>query len=170
MCLHDSPKQSADHLFAGEASLRKFRHEFVVKAGIDSVWDFFTDPTHFETISPSNLKERLIKSSNPKLVEGTEVWISTSLFMKRRWHAVITKSVPYEYVDSIAGSVFKSWSHIHKFIPTGDGATRVIDEIIFECRYGLMGRIIEVAIASKLPGIFHFRETKTKEILEKLPS
>jgi ligand-binding SRPBCC domain-containing protein len=147
--------------------LAKFRHEFVARAGIDLVWDFFTDPTHFETISPVDLNERLIRTSNPKLVQGTEVWISTSLFMARVWHATITKSTPYEYVDSVKGSFFKCWTHTHRFVPIENGATRVIDEIIFECRYGPIGKIFEAVIASKLPDIFRFREAKTKEILEK---
>lgn len=146
--------------------MKTYRHEFAVNSEIERVWDFFTDIKHFEMISPKNLNEVLLKASNTRLTEGTNVWLSTDLFVKRTWHSKIIKSEPYEYVDEIREGLFKRWTHTHRFTRITDSQTSVMDEIAFELPYGLIGRILELIILNKLESIFKQREIKAREVLE----
>ena len=147
--------------------MQTFRHEFIVQCEIEAVWDFFTDPQHFEMISPENLKETLIECSTPKLGLGTDVWISTSLFFKRIWHSRIIKFEQYEYVDEVHSGLMKKWIHRHEFIRSGNGQTLAIDEIMFELGYGIIGIVGERLVMAKLGPIFQHRERRAKEILDK---
>ncbi len=146
--------------------MKTFRHEYIVNAGVQRVWEFFTDPNHFEVISPRNLNEILVKSSSSRLLPGTELWITTSLFIGRTWQATITRLEPYEYVDSVHDDLFKIWLHTHKFLPIDRESTAVMDEFAFECRYSIIGKILELLIMSRLGPIFMHREQRTKEIIE----
>ncbi len=146
--------------------MKTYRHEFVLNAEIDRVWEFFTDPRHFELITPNNLKETLVSTTNPRLVAGTELRISTNLFLRRTWTSRITTLTPYTYVDEVRDGIFASWTHSHMFKIVDPHATLVTDEIVFECRYGPVGKILEHFIFKKLQFIFEQREEKTKLILE----
>ena len=146
--------------------MKIFKHDSTVVCDIDSVWDFFTDSNHFEKISPRNLSELLLKATNQKLSLGTEVWISTSLFVTREWHSKIIKFEPYEHVDKMQGGIFTSWTHTHKFTSINNTQTKISDEIVFQMPFGIVGRIIEMILLRKLRTFFEYRTIKTKQILE----
>ena len=147
--------------------MKVFSHEFTVECEIGKVWNFFVDPTHFEATSPQNLNEKLVSSTSSRLVEGTEVCISTNLFLKRTWHPRITKSEePREYIDEVNDRPLKKWIHKHNFMQLEKSRTSVIDEITFEIGYGLVGRIIGFIVLAKLRQIFQYRERRTRQILQ----
>jgi len=145
-----------------------FRHEFVVDCEVEKVWNFFTDPKHFEAISPVDLNERLVRASNNTLVLGTDIWISTDLFFRRTWHARVVKlEEPYEYDDEVYDRLLKNWIHRHSFVKIGaKKKTSVIDEITFKFGYGQFGRIVKRIVFTALEPIFPHRASKTKEILQ----
>jgi ligand-binding SRPBCC domain-containing protein len=134
---------------------------------IEKAWNFFMNPNHFEAISPRNFGETLVSASNVRLDAGTELRITTSLILKKTWHSIITKSEPYEFVDEVSDGFFKKWVHSHKLSQVEDEKTAVVDEITFECRYGLVGRLFEGILLPKLDPIFRYREARTREILER---
>jgi ligand-binding SRPBCC domain-containing protein len=141
--------------------LKKFSHSFVVPADLDKVWDFYTDLRHLEVITPPDIRLKVVKSSTDrKLQEGTEVWIEGNLVLKSAWHSKITEMKPYVYVDEMLDGLFKVWKHLHKF-KSIQGGTEVVDEIEFELRYGLVGRILEGYACRQLEKIFAHRKTAT---------
>jgi len=131
------------------------------------VWNFYTDPRHFENISPVALNERLVRVSNNTLAQSTEIWISTNLFFRRTWHARIIKfEEPYEYVDKVRDRFLKKWIHRHNFANIEDKKkTAVSDEITFEIGYGPIGWIAERFVLTKLESIFRYRASRTKDLL-----
>ena len=146
--------------------MKIFKHDVVVECDIDSVWDFFTDSNHFEKISPNNLNERLLRTTNQKLSLGVEVWISTSLFVTRNWHSKIIRFEPYEYSDRMQGGLFTTWTHTHKFISINNRQTKISDEIAFQMPFGIVGKMVEMILLWKLRAVFECRAIKTKQILE----
>lgn len=152
---------------ACEIILKQFRQAFTVRAGVEKVWDFLMDPAHFEAISPKDLNETLIKATNSRLTAGTEVWLSTDIMVRRTWHASIIKSEPYELVDAISGDrLLKHWTHVHRLESVDGTTTMVVDEIKFECRYGVIGRILEAIIMSRLGPIFSHRKERMRELFD----
>lgn len=145
--------------------MKKFLHSFVVNADIDRVWDFYTDIGHLEVITPPHVRLRLVKSSTgSRLREGTEVWLEGNLMVKSTWHSKITELRPYVYVDEMLEGRFKVWKHTHAF-ERADGGTKVIDEIDFELRYGIIGRMLEGYAYKQLERIFAHRKEATIKAL-----
>ena len=87
--------------------MKIFRHEFVVDCPVEKAWDFFTDTNHIDSIGPSDFKEKLVTASSNRLIAGTDVWISTNLFVRKIWHSMVVWSEPYEYVDEVKEAFLK---------------------------------------------------------------
>jgi len=146
--------------------VRKFRHSFTVKAAINRIWDFYTDIGHLEVITPPDMRLRLVKSTHQRLVQGSEVWLTGVLLTRSNWHSRITLLAPYEYVDEMLTGRFQVWKHVHGFNKIDDNTTEVIDEIDFQLRYGLLGRLFEGYVYSQLEKIFDHRKKATIKALE----
>jgi ligand-binding SRPBCC domain-containing protein len=147
--------------------VRRFRHTFRVNAGIDKVWDFYTDIGHLQVISPPHMQLTLVKTTHQKLVQDSEVWLTGILLTRSNWHSKITSlAPPYQYVDEMLAGRFHVWKHVHSFRRIDDNATEVIDEIDFELHYGLLGRIFEGYVHSQLEKIFKYRKQATIKALE----
>jgi ligand-binding SRPBCC domain-containing protein len=146
--------------------VRSFRHSFTVKADINKVWEFYTDIGHLQVISPPHMQLQLVKSTHQKLVQGSEVWLTGILLTRSTWHSKITVLAPYEYVDEMLTGRFQVWKHLHGFHKIDDNTTEVIDEIDFQLHYGLLGRMFEGYVYSKLEKIFAHRKQATIKALE----
>jgi ligand-binding SRPBCC domain-containing protein len=133
----------------------------VVPADIDKVWGFYADIGHLEVITPPHMRLKVIKSSTgSKLQQGTEVWLEGHLVVKSAWHSMITEMKPYVYVDEMLEGRFKTWKHTHAFRQV-EGGTEVVDEIEFELRYGMLGRMLEGYAHKQLEKIFAHRKEAT---------
>jgi ligand-binding SRPBCC domain-containing protein len=137
-----------------------------VKADINKVWEFYTDIGHLQVISPPRMRLRLVKSTHQKLEQGSEVWLTGILLTRSSWHSKITLLAPYEYVDEMLSGRFRVWKHVHGFRKIDDNTTEVIDEIKFQLHYGLLGRMFEGYVYSKLEKIFAHRKQATIGALE----
>ncbi len=146
--------------------MRRFRHTFTVNAGIDKVWDFYTDIGHLHVISPPHMQLRLVKTTHQKLVQDSEVWLTGILLTRSNWHSKITSLAPYQYIDEMLTGRFRVWKHVHGFRRVDDNTTEVIDEIDFQLHYGLLGRIFEGYVYSQLEKIFEYRKQATIKTLE----
>lgn len=145
--------------------MRKFRHAFSVNADINKVWEFYTDISHLQVISPPHMRLQVVKSTHQKLVQGSEVWLTGILLTRSNWHSRITSFAPYEYVDEMLTGRFKVWKHVHGFRKSGDG-TEVIDDIDFQLHYGFLGMMFEGYVNSQLEKIFAHRKETTVKVLE----
>lgn len=163
-----SPPLISKHLKLPERlfpMLTKFSHTFMVPADIDRVWDFYTDIGHLQVITPQQIRLKIVKSSTGnKLQEGTEVWIEGNLVVKSTWHSKITEMKPYIYTDEMLEGRFKTWKHIHAFEKV-EGGTKVLDEIEFDLRYGLFGKMFEGYAHKQLEKIFAHRKSATVDAL-----
>jgi ligand-binding SRPBCC domain-containing protein len=146
--------------------VRSFHHSFTVKADINKVWEFYIDIGHLQIISPPRMQLQLVKSTHQKLVQGSEVWLTGILLTRSNWHSKITALAPYEYVDEMLTGRFRVWKHVHGFRKIDDNTTEVIDEIDFQLHYGLIGRMFEGYVYSKLEKIFAHRKQATIKALE----
>lgn len=141
--------------------MKKFSYSFVVPADIDRVWDFYTDIGHLKVITPPEMRLSVVRTtSGTRLQEGMEVWLEGKLGIKSTWHSKITEMKPYVYVDEMLEGRFRIWKHTHAFERV-DGGTRVVDEIEFELRYGLLGRMLDGYAYRQLERIFAHRKVAT---------
>jgi ligand-binding SRPBCC domain-containing protein len=136
-----------------------------VNANIDRVWEFYTDISHLQVISPPHMQLRLVKSTHQKLVQGSEVWLKGILLTTSNWHSRVTSLGPYEYVDEMLTGRFRVWKHLHSFSKIDENTSKVTDEINFELHYGLLGRMFEGYVYSQLEKIFAHRKQATIKAL-----
>jgi ligand-binding SRPBCC domain-containing protein len=146
--------------------VRNFHHTFTVNADIERVWDFYTNIDHLKFVSPPHMQIRVVKSTDQKLVKGSEVWLTGILLTRSNWHSKITSLAPHEYVDEMLTGWFKVWKHVHGFRKISDTETEVIDVIDFELHYGRLGRLFEGYVYSKLEKIFVHRKQATIRVFE----
>jgi ligand-binding SRPBCC domain-containing protein len=125
------------------------------------------NPKHIEIVSPREFNEVLIRCSTPRLSLNTDLEVSTGLFLKKRWHSKITRFEEFhEFMDEVQQSRLLKWAHLHRFIKVGVHDTRVIDEVMFEFGFGVIGRVIERFLLPRIISVFSYREQKIKKSLE----
>ena len=138
--------------------MKHFKQEFIISVPLEKVWEFYTDISHIETISPRYIDEKVVETTSQKIVKGTQILIQMNIFTKKIWHASIVHSGPHTYTDEFQDSMFKTWSHKHSFEKTDQNKTKVIDEINFEMPYGVLGRLMEIIILRKIKEFFKHRK------------
>ena len=126
---------------------------------VDKAWDFYTDLSHLQVITPKNLDLRIIKSSSKKITLGQTASFSSKVIIR------ITFCEPYKYVDEMSNALFKRWRHTHTFHKIDDNQTRITDEIEFELQFGFAGRMFEWYAVAKLKKIFRHRQMATIQAL-----
>ena len=146
--------------------MSKFNHSFVVDASIDKTWDFYTDLHHLQVITPKRLNLKIIETSSYKIIQGQTASFSSRLLTRITWNTRITDCKPYKYVDEMSNhALFKRWRHTHVFHKINENQTRVVDEIEFELRYGVIGKMFEWYALDKLKKIFVHRQQETIKAL-----
>jgi len=176
MAMHVSSPPSWQHLNLQRLPkllrMRLFRHSFLVQAGIDRVWQFYTDIDNLYVITPPGVRlrvERTAPAGSKKIEQGSEACISGNIISplaRSGWHSRITHLSKYVYVDEMldGGGLFKRWRHTHTFreAPGQRGTgTEIIDEIEFELPYGPLGKMFEDYAARRLEKIFAHRQEAT---------
>ncbi|HEY7226818.1 MAG TPA: hypothetical protein VH481_01690 [Nitrososphaeraceae archaeon] len=155
--------------------MKCFCYEFDVNSNIDKVWEFYTDVRHLEVVSPSDIKLKIIKTSDNILKKGTVACFSGKIIISAQWCSKITFFEKYGYIDEMIPKEnfrppFQIWKHEHTFEEIAQSRTRVIDKIEFKLPFGSMGRIFEFYVGFKLQKIFDHRKRATLKFLEKSES
>jgi ligand-binding SRPBCC domain-containing protein len=146
--------------------LRVFQNNFVVEASRERVWKFYTNIRHLELITPPEMKLRILSTSDEVIKEGSETWLSAKIIINTKWHSRIKVLEPYRYVDEMVGLKdkkvsFDYWNHEHIF--EGDNArTTIIDKIMFQLPFGLLGKCFDRIASAKLQRVFKYREVATE--------
>jgi ligand-binding SRPBCC domain-containing protein len=150
--------------------MKSFTHSFGVKASLEKVWEFYTNIRHLEIVTPPGMRLEILSTTDERISEGSETWLSSKILLKTIWHSRIVSLKPYRYVDEMIISdmkkpLFKYWSHEHIF-QGDDKHTIVIDNIILQLPFGVCGRLFESFASARLKKIFQYREAATRRYLE----
>jgi ligand-binding SRPBCC domain-containing protein len=151
--------------------MKNFYHEFEVNSNIDKVWEFYTDISHLEVVSPKDIKLNIMQSTDKIFKKGTIACFSGKIVISAKWCSKITFIEKYEYVDEMIPiqnkkPPFQIWKHEHTFKKIEDCKTKVIDKIEFGLPYGFLGKILEFYIGFILDKIFKYRKQATRKFFE----
>jgi uncharacterized protein len=147
-----------------------FERSFDLKASLDEVWNFHSDPVALTRITPKPIVIQVTACDYP-----VEIGSRVNLLLKVgpigvRWNSIITHHRPMEsFTDTqVAGQgPFKRWKHTHQFslVP---GGTRVTDSVEYEMPFGILGRIANATGARlMIAAMFSARERATRASLER---
>ena len=150
-----------------------------VAAPLDTVWDFHSNVSGLEALTPAwmNLRVESVEGPDgdpdPDVLEaGSEIRLSVRPFdvgPRQRWTTVILERTADDerafFRDEMRDGPFAQWDHTHRFLADGE-ETIVEDEIGYELPGGSVGRTASSLAVVGFEPMFRARHRKTKELLE----
>ena len=142
--------------------------ETQINAPAETCFDLIRDPRiHTEATAETD------KTPAPA---GAAAWIGlgqtvtfegSHLGMRQRLaFKVVEFDWPHSFVDEMTEGNFKSFKHIHEFLPA-DGGTLLRDTVTWTSPFGVVGRIIDkVVLENHLRNLIQTRNARLKEIAE----
>lgn len=121
------------------------------------VFEWHTRPGAFERFNPPWRPVRIIKPPN-SLRDGEQVAIKLPLLgpLSLRWnltHRDFQENV--QFCDEQIRGPFRTWKHLHRFIPEGTSSCRMRDEVYFTPLFGLS--LLKPLVNRELKRLFHLR-------------
>jgi ligand-binding SRPBCC domain-containing protein len=115
------------------------RGELWVRAPLDEVFRFFTDPSNLERLSPPWVHFRLETPLPIEMRTGTLLDYRLRIHgVPVRWQSAITSwQPPYRFVDEQRRGPSLRWVHTHRF-RSERGGTVVEDDVHFEAPFGVL--------------------------------
>lgn len=147
--------------------LYELTDHFVVAAGLERTWAFFSSAENLPRITPPWLRFTIrtpgrIEIGPETLLDYTIRWAGVPV----KWRTkIIDWSPPHQFIDLQVRGPYALWHHQHKFREAAQGTT-CTDRVIYQLPAGWLGRAMHgVAVRRQLIDIFRFRR---KVIAEEL--
>ncbi len=146
----------------------QYRREQILKANLEEVWSFASNPANLQKITPGYMGfEILTKDLSDKMYAGMIISykVSPLLGIKMKWTTEITHVEEYRYfIDIQQEGPYRFWHHQHHFKEYDNGVL-MTDILTYKPPFGFIGSIANsLIIKNKLKHIFDFREKKMNEI------
>ena len=143
------------------------RSEQYISVSIEKAWEFFSQPTQLEVMTPSDMHFNITSTDVAPMFEGQIITYRIQIFplFSTNWVTEITH-VEHQraFVDEQRFGPYKMWHHRHSFTPRGNGVN-MTDEIHFKLPLGCLGRLAyPIIVKPKLKKIFAFRRQKLMEL------
>ncbi len=129
---------------------------------LEKCWDFFSNPTNVELITPADLELSVISELPDIMYPGMIIKYNVSpiLGIKQTWVTEITHIKKPEYfVDEQKIGPYTFWHHQHHFKKIKDDMIETSDIINYSFPFDPFSRIIHnLFISKRLNYIFEYRE------------
>ncbi len=145
-----------------------FKREQILKANINEIWDFASNPANLQKITPEYMGFEILTDNLPeKIYEGMIISYKVSPLMgiKMNWTTEITHVKEHKYfIDVQQEGPYSFWHHQHHFQENKNGIL-MTDILTYKPPFGIFGRIAnKLIIETKLNQIFDYRIKKMEEI------
>jgi ligand-binding SRPBCC domain-containing protein len=136
-----------------------FKSSMVLPHKIHDVFQFFSDATNLESITPPNLYFRIITPTPIPMGEGTLIDYKLHLHgIPFTWTARIRSwDPPFQFIDEQIRGPYRLWIHTHRFFDL-EKATRVTDVVHYGLPLWPLGEAFFPIIHYLLVKIFRFRK------------
>jgi ligand-binding SRPBCC domain-containing protein len=146
------------------------KREFTIDLPRAEVFEFFSNATNLERITPPELNFHIITPEPIEMREGSliEYRLKVNGFPVG-WKTLISKwDPPNEFVDEQLSGPYKQWIHTHRFIEIEPGRTRIEDEVRYRLPFEPFGDLAHFFVERQLKHIFDNRETAVAAVLRAL--
>jgi len=141
--------------------------EVVVSRPLEEVFPFFADAINLDSITPDNLRCRILTPPPIAMAMGTRIDYALRLRgIPLPWTSQIVEwDPPRRFVDVQIRGPFHHWSHEHRFVRVqtsgGVDATLIADRVTYRVFGGAI--VNRLFVARELRAIFTFRQRRIQE-------
>ena len=147
--------------------IHRLDHTQFVPASPADCWDFFSNPSNLEKITPPSLAFEVRSAVPPRIYAGLMIeYRVTPLFgIRLPWLTEITHVEDGKYfVDEQRMGPYAIWHHEHFFTPGPDGGTTMRDLVHYRLPLSPFSEVIHpVLVAPQLAEIFAFRRVEIEK-------
>jgi ligand-binding SRPBCC domain-containing protein len=133
------------------AKMYTLHNNLWLKASIDDVWAFGSNPKNLAGISPKfmNLSVQAQRDGTPQNGDLVAIQIRPLKLFRISWDSRIGKvnasGEKRQFVDIQEKGPFKTWEHVHRFESgknsNGDLGTWIYDDVSYSVPYSIFGKI-----------------------------
>lgn len=132
-----------------------------IPATIEEVWQFFSDPSNLNNITPKEMKFRVISKHHGNSIYAGQIFeykVSPIMNIPMYWMTEITHVVPHKYfVDEQRKGPYALWQHQHHF-KIIEGGVEMTDIVHYRNPLGILGKLADTLfVKKKLEEIFRHR-------------
>lgn len=142
-------------------------YETPISAPVEALWEFHSSAEALHILTPP--KARIQVMGDSLAVENGAIH---RIRVRKNglpvdWVAEISEVIaPRQFRDTAVKSPFKSWTHLHEFLPHEDGCL-LRDTVDYELPFGPLGAIANhLFVRHDLDSMFVYRHDQTKRALE----
>ncbi|HOI86595.1 MAG TPA: SRPBCC family protein [Lentimicrobium sp.] len=138
-----------------------FQKTQLVNAGLETCWNFFSNPANLSRITPPEMDFRILfPDPVPVMYAGMIIRykVRPFPFMKVTWITEITQvKEKHFFIDTQVSGPYRLWHHQHLFRATPDGV-EMTDIVNYELPFGFIGKLLAGRMVKrKVEAIFKHR-------------
>ncbi len=149
--------------------METYSREIEIHAPIERVFHFHDDTDNLLKITPPDASVNVLKASAPGV--GQHVLLSLKQFgiITLEWEVeIIEYEPPIRMTDVQKRGPFGHWKQTREFLDHNSERTTLIDSIEYTLPlHAISNLLLGGFVKQKIEGMFEYRQTKLKEILEK---
>lgn len=139
-----------------------------VDATIEDVWDFFSNPSNLNLITPPSLHFQILSGDNFPIYNGQIIHYRIRILplIRVNWVTEIKNVLPLStFTDEQRSGPYKLWTHLHQFVPSDNGVD-IIDTVHYSIGFSFLGEILNYLwIKRQLVYIFRYRRVRIKKLI-----
>lgn len=143
-----------------------FQSKTELNAGIDDVFEFFSNAKNLQKLTPPWLNFKMITPPTGAVQSGTTIGYKLKVHaLPIHWLTLIEHwEPPRRFIDVQLKGPYKIWKHEHRFESLGD-KTIMYDTVEYALPFGILGQLAHSLLVKKdVQSIFDYRTEAISKI------
>ncbi|HEV2909699.1 MAG TPA: TIGR01777 family oxidoreductase [Candidatus Eremiobacteraceae bacterium] len=151
-----------------EPDLQRFEDERVVRAPLETIFAFFSDPGNLAQLTPPEVDFKMNAKTPGDLRRGSVMEYSLKVHgIRMKWESLITDwQAGVRFVDHQVRGPYELWRHEHRFA-ADPGGTRVRDLVAYSLPLAPLSGLALPLVRADLRTIFAYRRAAVARLLER---
>ncbi len=144
------------------------QREIILNIEPQKLWEFLSTPINLNELTPPDLHFQVLSEVPDTMYNGLTLLyeIQIPIFGKRRWLTEIKHiQAGAFFVDEQRLGPYRLWYHQHRVESFEDKKSRMLDQVIYQLPYGVLGTLVhKFWVKGLLEEIFDYRSRRLVEL------